>query len=378
MRTVTVFFCAFALHTAALCQRPDIDRDAHELIRAVWKAQEAIHTASYTLERTDTFVTGTTRTINGRALVKAAREDTVFGFLFRSAKDGYHGESVYDGHTAYATNDDNKTYRLISRPSDLPHALGDPGGQVIFTDLLHLDTSKAIAIKAWEDDRNNYLLFSYPDIKEYDVIKRSKTVTINKKTLLPMAMRSRQETLGKVQDLYYVITDIRVNDPSFQYDFSSPPFLKSYSQENLQPDRSVLALKGTDAPGFVLSSFTGTEVSAASMKGNLVLLDFWEVWCGPCIESMPKVQQLYESYKDKGLKVFGVMNDLKQLESAKRFVEKRGFSFPMLAGNEQLLKDYKVNGVPQYVLIDPQGKISFISVGYSTELEAAIKSSLPE
>lgn len=376
MKQAILLFYVLMLYTMAVCQGTSTNRDAHDVIRAVCKAQQSLRTVAYKLERTDTFTTGTTRKITGRALIQVAREDSVFGFLFQGRKDGYHGESLYDGHTAYDTDDEQKTYRLIARPSDIPHVLGSPGGQIILTDLISLDTSKATSMKAWEDGRNTYILFNYPDLKEYDVTKRSKTVTIDKNTMLPMAMRSHQETLGKVQDLYYVITDIQVNEPSFKYDFSAPEFLKSYSQQNIQPDRSVLALKGSSAPAFVLSSFSGSEVSSASLVGKPVLLDFWEVWCGPCIESMPKVEQLYNTYKDKGLQVFGVINDLKQLEPAKQFTEKRGWRFPMLVGNEQLVKNYKVNGVPQYVLIDKEGKISFISVGYSSELEAAVKSSL--
>lgn len=378
MKPAILFFYILILCTKAVCQGTSTNRDAHDVVGAVCKAQQSLRTVSYRLERTDTFTTGTTRKITGRALIEVTKEDSVFGFMFQGRKDGYHGESMYDGHTAYDTDDEQKTYRLITRPSDIPHVLGSPGGQIILTDLISLDTSKAGSMKAWEDGRNIYILFNYPDLKEYDVIKRSKTVTIDKKTMLPMAMRSHQETLGKVQDLYYVIIDIQVNDPSFKYDFSAPEFLKSYNQQNVQPDRSVLALKGSSAPAFVLSSFGGSEVSSASLKGKPVLLDFWEVWCGPCIESMPKIEQLYNTYKDKGLQVFGVVNDLKQLEPAKRFIEKRGVRFPMLSGNEKLIKDYKVNGVPQYVLIDRQGKISFISVGYSGELEAAIKNSLQD
>lgn len=376
MKPAILLFYVLMLYTRAVCQDTGTDRDAHELIRAVRKAQQSLRTALYTLERTDTLVTGTTRKFTGRVAIQVSREDSVFGFRFQGKRDDYHGESVYDGHIAYDTDDEQKTYRLIAKPADIPHILGSPGGQLILPDLVSLDTSKATGIKAWEDGKNTYILFSYPDLKDYDVIKRSKTVMIDRKTRLPMAVRSHQETLGKVQDLYYVITDIQVNDPSFKYELSSPEFLKSYHQQNNQPDRSLLALKGSGAPAFVLSAFSGAEVSSASLLGQPVLLDFWEVWCGPCIESMPKVEKLYNTYKDKGLRVFGVVNDLKQMEPAKQFTAKRGWKLPMLMGNEQMVKDYKVNGVPQYVLINKQGKISFISAGYSSELETAIKNSL--
>ena len=84
------------------------------------------------------------------------------------------------------------------------------------------------------------------------------------------------------------------------------------------------------------------------------------------------VRALYCLYA-KGLVVYGVMTEEKDLAPARMLVEKHGFSFPMLVGNEQLKKDYKVNAIPLYILVDRQGKIAFVSEGYSGELEEAIK-----
>jgi thiol-disulfide isomerase/thioredoxin len=155
--------------------------------------------------------------------------------------------------------------------------------------------------------------------------------------MLPVAMRSHQETYGKVQDLYYLIKEIHVNDPSFHYDFLSPGFLATYQQRIPQTGSGMPSLvsKGKEAPGFILTGFDNKKVSLADLRGKLVLLDFWEVWCGPCVESMPKVQHLYDAYKDKGLLVFGVIHEAKELEPSKLLVDKRGIRFPMLVGNEQ-------------------------------------------
>lgn len=118
-------------------------------------------------------------------------------------------------------------------------------------------------------------------------------------------------------------------------------------------------------------------VNLFSYKGKAVLIDFWEVWCGPCMASMPKVQHLYDEYKDKGFQVLGIINDTKQLEPSRLMIKNKKFSFPMLVGNVQLKKDYRLNGaVPLYVLINKSGQISFISQGYSTEMETAIKKAI--
>jgi peroxiredoxin len=87
---------------------------------------------------------------------------------------------------------------------------------------------------------------------------------------------------------------------------------------------------------------------------------------------MPEVIALYNKYYDKGLAVYGITNDLKQLPSARAFAEKKKINFPLLIGNEQVKKEYQLEAVPLYVLIDKKGIIRLIRPGYSAELEEMV------
>ncbi len=196
--------------------------------------------------------------------------------------------------------------------------------------------------------------------------------------MLPLRMRAHQETLDKVQDLYYEVTSIRINEEAKGYDFEEKLFLTTCQQKLPSPNKALLALKDKDAPPFVLTSFKGIEVSSSQWNGKVVLLDFWEVWCGPCLASMPKVEALYKKYRDKGLLVYGITCEKEQLASARKMVEKRGVSLPVLVGGEAIQKQYGVNAVPLYVLINKAGKISFLSEGYSDEIQTAIQKALSE
>ena len=377
MKLFVVFIPLFIIYTTAACQ-DTTSNNSKEIIGKVIEAQELIKTVFYTLERTDTLITGDTRTMTGRVMIRVDKNDSIFGFEFGAKMEKIHGESIYGGRVLYETNDDEKKYTVVTDPSLVRHALWQYSGQIILPDLVKLDTSGAIQFESWKDKKFIYLRMNYADLTQYDVTKRSKTLTIDTSTMLPVAMRSHQESLGKIQDLYYHIKEIQVNDPSFHYEFSSPGFLTNYSQQILEPGRPLLRLQGQQAPAFTLSTFDKKEISLEGLRGKIILLDFWEVWCGPCIESMPKVQHLYDTYKDKGLHVFGIINDIKQLGPSKLLVQKRGFSFPMLTGNEQLKKDYKINAIPLYILIGKSGKIIFLSAGYSDELETAIREAIPE
>lgn len=352
---------------------------ALEIIAAVRKSQQSIRTATYKTIRNDTLVTGHVRTITGHVKMRANSGDPIFGFQFWAKEDGGNSQLVFDGNMAYETDDQEKLYVINTSSDKIKEILYNPGGRVVVPDLIRLDTAEATGFQLSQDRLFFYLTMSYPDLLRYDVSRRFKKVTIDKANMLPLAVKKHQETLGKVQDLSWNIRELSVNEDAVQYDFTAPDFLKTHQLKipQISEKHPVMALKGKPAPAFVLNSFDQKQVTSHAASGKVVLLDFWEVWCGPCLESMPKVAQLYEKFKEKGLAVYGIINDIKQLESSKRFVAKHSeIGFPMLVGNDKLKKDYMVNAVPQYVIIDKKGKVSFISLGFSDQIEREIEKAL--
>ena len=348
----------------------------NELIKQVRISQQKLQCVSYSLVRKDTLVTGTTRIIKGQVKLTVLPADNIFGFKFWAIKEGVKHESIYDGSVAFDIDHDKKKFNTVTDPDWLPHFLDNYGGQVVLTNLVKIDTSGALDFKLTQDATYYYLRMTLPDIKQYEVSKRSKTLIIDKKLLLPVGMIHRQETLGKVQDLNYRIDKIEINNPSLCYDFSALRYPDDYTREEGPRNNRTVTLKDKTAPSFSLTSFDGDIVSSDQFKGKLVLLDFWEVWCGPCMESMPKVQQSYEKYKSRGLEVYGVVHEKEYVDVARQLVQKRKISFPMLLGDEQSRKNYNIDGVPLYVLINKEGKIVLISQSLSPLLEEEIQKNL--
>lgn len=344
-----------------------------EVITAVKKAQASIKNVSYTAQRIDTLLTSDTRTFSGKVLIQVIPQDTIYGFHFFSKQDDDNSEQVYDGHIAYLTDQDKKQYQMSMTLSGFLHLTGTGGGRLLMPDLIKLDTSKASNITLKQDEKYYYLVINRPDLTQYDIINRRKTVTIDKSNMLPVAVRDHQENYGKTQDLYYHITSLKINQPPY-YSFSSPPFLKEYTQfVPAKTNDPMLSLVNQLAPAFTLTSFDGKTVMSEDFKGKIILLDFWEVWCAPCIESMPKVEKLYDKYKNRDFLIYGIINDLKQLQAAKNLVKSKGIQFPILSGNAKLKIDYKFDGgVPMYVLIDKTGRVSWINRGYPGDMEELI------
>jgi thiol-disulfide isomerase/thioredoxin len=371
----------FFLFSFTLSVSYGLAQTATEIISAVMRSQQSLRTVFYKVIRHDTLVTGDIRTLTGQAKIRVDTSDPLFGFLFWAKEDGVNSQLVFNGNMSYQTDDTQKTYSISTGRSDMKEIIHHSGGRIVVPDLAKLDTTGAIGLTVTQDKGSYYLTVVYPDLTRYDVIKRFKMVTIDKSSLLPVAVRQHQETLDKVQDLSWNIDHMVLNDQDFYYDFSSPDFVKAYDLKVpvVTQSHPLMALKGRVAPLFALKSFGDSIISLREMAGKVVLLDFWEVWCGPCVESMPKVQHLYDRFKNEGFTIYGIVNDIKQLESSKKFVgRKPEIQFPMLVGNAGLKKDYNVDAVPQYVLIGRNGKIRWVGLGYSDAIGGEIEKALSE
>ena len=115
---------------------------------------------------------------------------------------------------------------------------------------------------------------------------------------------------------------------------------------------------GAFAPEFTLKDSKQQEVPLASLRGKVVLLNFWATWCGPCQEEMPSLEALYQRYKDKGFVVLGVSLDEEGWPAIEDFTKRIPVNFPILLDAQQATSDlYQVYRIPETYLIDSSGKI---------------------
>lgn len=118
------------------------------------------------------------------------------------------------------------------------------------------------------------------------------------------------------------------------------------------------------APDFTLQSSTGENVRLAEQRGQVVMLNFWASWCGPCRTEMPLLDEMSKRYSAAGFVLYGV-NVEEDNTDAKKLIKDLGVTFPILYDTESKASSlYNVDAMPTTVVIDKKGEIRYVNRGY--------------
>jgi peroxiredoxin len=128
-------------------------------------------------------------------------------------------------------------------------------------------------------------------------------------------------------------------------------------------------LEGQTAPDFALKSATGENLRLSEYRGDVVMVNFWATWCGPCRQEMPLLDELYSRYGRVGFSLLGVNID-DNSSKAMNMVSELGVSFPVLFDSRKEVSElYQVNAMPVTVLIDREGTVRYVHHGYKPGYE---------
>ena len=128
-------------------------------------------------------------------------------------------------------------------------------------------------------------------------------------------------------------------------------------------------LAGQPAPDFVLKSARGTNLRLSEYRGNVVMINFWATWCGPCRQEMPLLNDLYSRYGRVGFSLLGVNID-DDSRRAMDMAEELGVTFPVLFDErKEVSRLYQVEAMPVTVLVDRTGKVRHVHLGYKPGYE---------
>ena len=129
------------------------------------------------------------------------------------------------------------------------------------------------------------------------------------------------------------------------------------------------SLEGQAAQDFVLKSATGENLRLSEFRVDVVLINFWATWCGPCRQEMPLLDDLYGRYQRVGFNLLGVNID-DDSRRAMQMVQELGVNFPVLFDeSKEVSKLYEVEAMPMTVLVDREGRVRHVHHGYKPGYE---------
>lgn len=152
-------------------------------------------------------------------------------------------------------------------------------------------------------------------------------------------------------------------------------------QTEQELDETTLVHVGNPAPDFTVEMFDGSTVTLSELRGKVVLLNFWATWCPPCREELTHVQtEIIDRFAGEPF-LFLPVSRGETRETVAAFREKTGYEFPMgLDPTQSIYKSYATNFIPRNFLIDADGRIAKVSIGYEeaefAELIRTIQSTL--
>ncbi len=128
-------------------------------------------------------------------------------------------------------------------------------------------------------------------------------------------------------------------------------------------------LTGKAAPDFALKSSTGENLRLSEFRGDVVMINFWATWCGPCRQEMPLLDELYQRYERVGFSLLGVNID-DDSRKAMTMISDLGVNFPVLFDSaKEVSKLYQVNAMPVTVIVDRDGTVRYVHQGYKPGYE---------
>ncbi|MDO6761871.1 TlpA disulfide reductase family protein [Tamlana sp. 2_MG-2023] len=211
---------------------------------------------------------------------------------------------------------------------------------------------------------------------------------INKKDFLPRMMTMNNGPTGTLSNTFENF-DFDYMPDSKVWDGSLIP--TDYQIMNTKEFRALLqkqySLNGKPKSSFIGKSIVECKipdlnnnslVDFSTFKGNVVLLEFWFKYCGPCVKAIPKLNELNKKLKNDNFLLYGVeFNEDFPRENLQEYVSKIGIDYPVLYKGKKLASNYSVQSAPTFMIINKKGNIIYLESGFDQEkIEEIIKDNL--
>ena len=296
-------------------------------------------------------------------------ENGNFEFTNYTPKIGFYRIKTDDKNFAMLVLDSADKVTINGSVKDLGNTFKVEGSPetTIFIEYNNLSKSRDIKLDSLNKEFQLLMETNKMDSKRMDslsaIFETPYNSIINQSNILMV------DKISKNTNMYSSIMAIQALDPDKYSDLYKS--LDAGLSKKFPNDKNVIMFHdvvermlstnvGQFAPEISLPSPEGKEIALSSLKGKLVLIDFWASWCGPCRKEMPNVVKIYSKFKNKGFEIYGVSLD-QDKEKWMEAITKDGINWPQVSDlkywDNVAARIYNVQGIPYTVLIDKDGKI---------------------
>ncbi len=328
--------------------------------------------------------------MSGTVWLKKVSTDTFFGanFHVEGMDRGGKFDYFYNGKNSYAVRHKDKKITIF-HISDFPDSPHHPAKSRVATVLLLpllvnpnfrdavLNNQSSITIGESLDHSRWIVSITYLQNEYGQAI--TKILEIAKTTYRIEEIHEKCAWRGSTTVVDFVLGNYQSDkDVVFRHIAMPTDYEKGYSREVYKEKKSndrhfYKKFVGKPAPAFKFNAFSGKKISLGQFKGKLVLLDFWETWCGYCLNHLPDLNALQKKWKGK-LIVIGVVTENK--EPVRKLIKNNKLVYTNIFADKSILKEYEVSSRPTYYLIDPKGTIICLSWGNLQKIETVIDKQL--
>lgn len=149
-------------------------------------------------------------------------------------------------------------------------------------------------------------------------------------------------------------------------------FFSAYAQNSVQEHQQKLnVLLGKTVPDFRKKSLKGSQYELRALRGQVVVLNFWFAACGPCVKEIPILNEIAEKYHSENITFLALSLDTKEFLS--QWTKRRIFKYHLIPSSRDIAQLYGVRFYPTHIIIDTEGIVRFIKVGYHLDIKEILE-----
>lgn len=381
-RNVLLFLFAFTVDAIAEATPPAGAPDPLQLVKDAAKFAKDTADIGFTMEiATRIEVGGESRDINLKAEVSLSGDRKS---IFKITTPTESAEVISDGTNQYIYRPDNKKYMQVKSPLDREDALsmisGDPMrmatiwlGQLMNNslDLLQGVTGEYVGL----ENGQHHLKLTSPRYN-LDLWLAEGAAPTPQRMLMDVtpALTGAPEGAKAINTVTFSNWQTAPAFAATHFAWNAP---EGATEEKPRTGAPGAELLGKAAPDFALKMLDGSDMKLSSHKDkDVVILDFFATWCGPCRMSMPVIDKVADDYKAKGVAFYAV-NCGENADKVKSYLEGQKLEVPVaMDAAQEVQAKYGANSIPRMIVIGKDGTVQAIHAGFSPALDRDLRGQL--